>query len=74
MNGFIFGNSTASILEYFPSNAGVASSVIGVFQFFMASLISFIIVLFSKDDLFILSLGMFFIPSISFLFLVKIKL
>ncbi|MGA1940161.1 multidrug effflux MFS transporter [Arcobacter sp. YIC-310] len=37
---FVFGNCLALAIEFFPKNAGVASSVIGVLQFGLGALVS----------------------------------
>ena len=46
----IFGNSLAMALEYFPKNAGVASSVAGVLQFGLGAIISSIALSFHNDS------------------------
>lgn len=48
---FIFGNATALSLEYFPTNAGVASSVLGVVQFGLGALLSGMVLLFHSHSL-----------------------
>lgn len=73
MNGLIFGNATALILENFSSNAGVASSIIGVFQFGLAAIISSIIVSFHGQSLLSIGVGMFAISSVSFIILKNIN-
>jgi len=59
MNGLIYGNCTALVLENFSKNAGVASSITGVIQFGSASLISSLIVLFHGETLLPIGIGMF---------------
>lgn len=71
MNGLIYGNATALILESFPKNAGVASGLIGVVQFGLASIISSIIVLFHAQSLFPIAIGMILISLTSILVLRK---
>ena len=45
---FVFGNCLALAIEYFPKNAGVASSVIGVLQFGLGAIVSSISLSFSN--------------------------
>lgn len=71
MNGLIYGNATALIMENFPQNAGVASALIGVLQYGTASIISSIIVSFHSNSLISVALGMLFISSGAFLVLKK---
>jgi MFS transporter, DHA1 family, multidrug resistance protein len=71
MNGLIYGNATALVLENFSKNAGVASALIGVVQFGLASIISSIIVSFHGESLLPIGIGMFVIPLISILILRK---
>lgn len=71
MNGLIYGNATALVLENFPKNAGVASALIGVIQFGMASIISSIIVSFHGETLLPVGIGMLVISLISILILKK---
>lgn len=71
MNGLIYGNATALVLENFPNNAGAASALIGVFQFGLASLISSIIVSFHGESLLSVGVGMLAISFISFMILRK---
>ena len=40
--GFVFGNTMSLALEYFPTNSGVATAVIGVTEFLTAGIIGFI--------------------------------
>jgi DHA1 family bicyclomycin/chloramphenicol resistance-like MFS transporter len=69
LNGLIFGNASSIIMEYFPKNAGVASAIIGVIQFGMASIISSIIVSFHGLSLLPIGIGMIAISFIGLLFL-----
>lgn len=71
MNGLIYGNATALILENFPKNAGVASALIGVVQFGLASIISSIIVSFHGETLLPVGIGMLVISLTSILILRK---
>lgn len=74
MNGFIYGNGTALVMENFPKNGGVASALIGVIQFGMASIISSIIVAFHGETLLSVGIGMLLISTLSFLILRKYTL
>lgn len=71
MNGLIYGNATALILENFSKNAGVASALIGVIQFGTASIISSIIVSFHGQTLLPIGIGMLIISLTSILILRK---
>ncbi len=71
MNGLIYGNATALVLENFPENAGVASALIGVIQFGLASIISSIIVSFHGHTLLSVGIGMMIISISSFIILRK---
>jgi DHA1 family bicyclomycin/chloramphenicol resistance-like MFS transporter len=71
MNGLIYGNATALVLENFPENAGVASALIGVIQFGLASILSSLIVSFHGQTLLSVGIGMLFISLSSFIFLRK---
>ena len=65
MNGLIYGNATAIVMENFSNNAGVASGLIGVIQFGLASLVSSLIVFFHGETLLPIGIGMLCIPFIS---------
>lgn len=71
MNGLIYGNATSMVLENFSKNAGVASALIGVIQFGMASIISSIIVSFHGQTLLPIGIGMLMISLTSILILRK---
>lgn len=71
MNGLIYGNATALIMENFPKNAGVASALIGVFQYGTASIISSIIVSFHSNNLMSVAIGMIVISTIALITLKK---
>jgi DHA1 family bicyclomycin/chloramphenicol resistance-like MFS transporter len=71
MNGLIYGNATSLVLENFPKNAGVASALIGVIQFGMASIISSTIVSFHGQTLLPIGIGMLMISLTSILILKK---
>lgn len=73
MNGLIFGNATALAMENFPQNAGVASALIGVIQFGLASIISSSIVFFNSHSLLPIGLAMIFISLTAFIILKKYK-
>lgn len=70
MNGLIYGNATSLVLENFPKNAGVASALIGVIQFGLASIISSIIVSFNGETLLPVGIGMLLI-SLTSIFILK---
>lgn len=69
MNGFIYGNTMALVLEHFPHNAGVASSVIGVIQFGLGALISSLVLLFHSHSLFPVAISITMISLVAFLIL-----
>jgi DHA1 family bicyclomycin/chloramphenicol resistance-like MFS transporter len=71
MNGLIYGNATSMVLENFSKNAGVASALIGVIQFGMASIISSVIVSFHGETLLPIGIGMLMISLTSILILKK---
>ena len=71
MNGLIYGNATSLVLENFSKNAGVASALIGVIQFGMASIISSVIVSFHGQTLLPIGIGMLMISFTSILILKK---
>jgi MFS transporter, DHA1 family, multidrug resistance protein len=71
MNGLIYGNATSMVLENFSKNAGVASALIGVIQFGMASIISSVIVSFHGQTLLPIGIGMLMISLTSILILKK---
>lgn len=71
MNGLIYGNATSLVLENFSKNAGVASALIGVIQFGMASIISSVIVSFHGQTLLPIGIGMLMISLTSILILKK---
>lgn len=71
MNGLIYGNATSMVLENFSKNAGVASALIGVIQFGMASIISSVIVSFHGQTLLPIGIGMLMISLTSILILRK---
>jgi MFS transporter, DHA1 family, multidrug resistance protein len=70
MNGLIYGNATSLVLENFPKNAGVASALIGVVQFGLASIISSTIVAFHGETLLPIGIGMLMI-SLTSIFILK---
>jgi len=69
MNGFIYGNTMALVLENFPHNAGVASSVIGVIQFGLGALISSFVLMFHSASLFPVAMSITVISLIAFFIL-----
>jgi MFS transporter, DHA1 family, multidrug resistance protein len=66
MIAFIFGNGLTLALEYFPKNAGVASSVAGVLQFGLGALISSFALSFHNDTFLPIALSITFISIVSF--------
>ncbi len=69
VNAFIYGNTTALVLENFPKNAEVASALSGVVQFGLGALISTLVVMFHSYSLFPIALSLLFISSSSFMIL-----
>ncbi|MDY0237727.1 MAG: multidrug effflux MFS transporter [Campylobacterales bacterium] len=69
MMAFVFGNTMAMALEFFPDNAGVAAGVIGVLQFGVGSIISSIALSFEDSTFFTISLSLVIISISSFLIL-----
>ena len=67
MMGFIFGNCMALALEHFQNNAGVASSVSGVLQFGLGSIISSLALSFHSEDFSVIAYSITIISTISFL-------
>lgn len=67
MMAFIFGNCMSIALDYFPHNAGVASSVIGVLQFGMGALISSLALMFHGDDFLPIGISISIISFVAFL-------
>lgn len=66
MMAFIFGNGLTLALEYFPKNAGVASSVTGVLQFGLGAFISSFALSFHNDTFFPIALSVTLLSLISF--------
>ncbi len=67
MMGFIFGNCMALALEHFQNNAGVASSVSGVLQFGLGSIISSLALSFHSENFSVIAYSITIISAISFL-------
>ena len=67
MMAFIFGNCMALTLEHFPKNAGVASGVVGVFQFGLGALTSSIALSFHDGTFFPIGLSICLISIMAFL-------
>ena len=67
MMGFIFGNCMALALEHFQKNAGVASSVSGVLQFGLGSIISSLALSFHSENFSVIAYSITIISAISFL-------
>lgn len=70
MMALIFGNSLAMALEYFPKNAGVASSVTGVLQFGLGAIFSSITLNFHNNSFLPIAISLT-ILSLSSYFLIK---
>lgn len=70
MMALIFGNSLAMALEYFPKNAGVASSVAGVLQFGLGAIFSSITLSFHNNSFLPIAISLT-ILSLSSYFLIK---
>ena len=66
MMAFIFGNCMALTLEHFPKNAGVASGVVGVFQFGLGALTSSIALSFHDGTFFPIGLSICLISIMAF--------
>lgn len=66
MMAFIFGNSIALALDYFPKNAGVASSVSGVLQFGLAALITSIVLRFHSETFLSIALSLTILSVLSY--------
>jgi MFS transporter, DHA1 family, multidrug resistance protein len=73
MMAFIFGNTLAITMEYFPKNAGVASSVSGVLQFGLAAIITSIVISFHDETLLSIFLSTAILSSISYFIIIKYK-
>lgn len=70
---FIFGNSLALAMNSFSKNAGVASSVTGVLQFGMASIVSAIVLSFKSEDFFVIAMSILILTILSYLTLGRYK-
>lgn len=73
MMGFIFGNCMALALEHFQKNAGVASSVSGVLQFGLGSMISSLALSFHSENFSVIAYSITIISAISFLIMKTYK-
>ena len=73
MMAFIFGNTLAITMEYFPKNAGVASSVSGVLQFGLAAIITSIVISFHDETLLSIFLSTAILSTISYFIIMKYK-
>jgi MFS transporter, DHA1 family, multidrug resistance protein len=67
---FVFGNIMALALEFFPNNAGIATSVLGVIQFGLASFLSSFVLLFHATNLFPIAISVTIISLFVFLFVI----
>ncbi len=70
---FIYGNATALALEYFPSNAGVASSVLGVVQFGLGAILSSTVMLFHATTLLPIAISITIMSICAFLIIKSYK-
>lgn len=66
---FIFGNALALVMEHFPKNAGVASSVAGVLQFGFSALISSFVLSFHDQGFLSIALSLVILTICSYLIL-----
>jgi len=73
MMAFIFGNGLTLALEYFPKNAGVASSIAGVIQFGLGALISSLALSFTHETFLPMALSVTFVSILSFLLIRNYK-
>jgi DHA1 family bicyclomycin/chloramphenicol resistance-like MFS transporter len=73
MMAFIFGNTLAITMEYFPKNAGVASSVSGVLQFGLAAIITSIVISFHDETLLSIFLSTAIFSTISYFIIMKYR-
>jgi MFS transporter, DHA1 family, multidrug resistance protein len=73
MMAFIFGNCMALTLEHFPKNAGVASGVVGVFQFGLGAIISSIALSFHDGTFFPIGLSICSISIMAFFIMYNYK-
>lgn len=71
MMAFIFGNTLALAMEYFPKNAGIASSIIGVFQFGLAALITGIVISFHDETFLSIALSTTILSLVSYVVIKK---
>lgn len=73
MMAFIFGNTLALAMEYFPKNAGVASSISGVLQFGLAAIITSIVISFHDETLLTIFLSTSILSLISYFVILSYK-
>jgi DHA1 family bicyclomycin/chloramphenicol resistance-like MFS transporter len=71
MMGLIFGNLNSLTLEYFGKNSGVASAVIGILNFGLASIVSFSVSLFHTPNFLPISISLVITSTLAFLFVSK---
>lgn len=72
MMGLIFGNTNSLILDFFEKNSGVASAVVGITNFGLASIISFVVSLFHTQDFFPIAIALIFTSTLAFIFMSSI--
>ncbi|RXJ84060.1 multidrug effflux MFS transporter [Arcobacter sp. CECT 8985] len=70
MMAFVFGNCMALAMEHFSKNAGVASSVIGVFQFGFGAIISSLVLMIPINTFMPIGISIALISSVAF-FIIK---
>jgi DHA1 family bicyclomycin/chloramphenicol resistance-like MFS transporter len=67
---FIMGNISSLILEYFPTNTGMATSIMGVLQFGLASVISSLVLMIHSTNLYPIAIATSLISFITFVFII----
>lgn len=67
---FVLGNLMALALEFFPNNAGTATSVLGVIQFGLASVLSSLVLFVHSTNLYPIAISVTLISTIVFLFVI----
>lgn len=70
---FIFGNTLSLAMNSFSKNAGVASSVAGVLQFGMASVVSAVVLSFKSEDFFVIAISILILTVCSYLLIGRYK-
>lgn len=73
MSGFIVGNITALVMEYFPHNSGTASAVLGVFKVTLGGMIASTVTFFHDGSLSSVSIGIFITAFLTFILIFRVK-